>query len=99
MFQINQKVICIDDTMRPHTIEELKKDMPNWVKKGNKYTIRGFTDNNGIVDGLWLEEVRNQPLFFKLLGRPQEPAFAFWRFRAMQEDEVFVEERKAVKID
>lgn len=91
MLKISQQVICIDDTMQPHTAEELKKDVPNWVKKGRKYTIRGFTDNNGIVDGVWLEEVHNRPLFFTVLGKVQEPAFATWRFRKMAEDEAVVE--------
>jgi len=27
------RVVCIDDSMQPHTVEELKKDVPNWVKK------------------------------------------------------------------
>lgn len=97
MFEVGQRVICIDDTMQPHTIEELKKDVPNWVQKGNKYTIRGFTDNDGIVDGIWLEEIRNRPLYFKLLGRLQEPAFALWRFRGMKEDEVLVENDELVE--
>lgn len=88
MFDIGDKVICIDSGMRPETIEELKKDIPNWVKQDEKYTIRGFVDNDGIVTGILLEEIRNTPIYFKLLGRFQEPAFAEWRFRKMQSNEV-----------
>lgn len=91
MFEIGEKVVCKDAAMKPHTIEELTKDVPYWVKKGTQYTVRGFTDNNGIVDGIWLEEIRNPPLFFKLIGRPQEPAFALWRFEKAQPNEIEVE--------
>lgn len=91
MFEIGDTVVCIDDSKQPHTVEELNKDVPNWIRKGDKYTIRGFTSNDGIVDGVWLEEVVNIPIFFKLLGRNQEPAFALWRFRKKGENEVFEE--------
>lgn len=84
MFEVGEKVVCIDSSMQPHTVEELKKDMPNWITKGEIYTIRGFTANNGIVDGVWLEEVVNTPKFFRLINRVQEPAFALWRFRKLQ---------------
>ena len=39
-----------------------------------------------------MEEVINIPIFFKLLGRNQEPAFALWRFRKLEENEVLEEE-------
>ena len=77
--------------MKPHTIQELTKDVPNWVKKGSQYTVRGFTNNNGIVDGIWLEEIRNNPLFFKLINRAQEPAFALWRFEKLKPEEIQTE--------
>ena len=92
MFEIGEIVVCISDGKQSHTIEELNKDVPNWIKKGKKYTIRGFTSNDGIVDGVWLEEVVNIPIYFKLLGRTQEPAFALWRFRKLEKSEVLEEE-------
>lgn len=88
MFNIGDKVICIDSSMRPETIEELKKDVPNWVKKDGKYTIRGFNENDGIVLGVLLEEITNIPIYFKLLNRSQEPSFASWRFRKTKPNEV-----------
>ena len=91
MFQIGEKVVCINNSMQPHTIEELKKDMPNWVKKDEKYTIRGFTSNNGIVDGVWLEEIKNDYKFFRLIDKFQEPAFALWRFRKLEPAEIQME--------
>ncbi len=91
MFQIGEKVICINSSMQPHTIEELKKDMSNWVKKDEHYTIRGFTSNNGIVDGVWLEEIKNDYKFFRLIDKFQEPAFALWRFRKLEPAEIQME--------
>ena len=32
-FSIGDRVVCVDDVMQPHTVEELKKNVPNWVKK------------------------------------------------------------------
>ena len=90
MFSIGQRVLCVDDSMQPHTVEELKKDVPSWVKKGKKYTIRDIVDHDFVV-GVRLEEVTNPTAFFKLINRVIEPAFASWRFRALQEDEVEVE--------
>lgn len=92
MFEIGERIVCIDSSMQPHTIEELSKDMPNWVVNGEKYTVRGFTSNNGIVDGIWLEEIKNDYKFFKLIDKFQEPAFATWRFRKLEPNEIEVEE-------
>ena len=88
MFEIGERVVCIDATKQPHTVEELNKDVPNWVVEKEKYTIRGFTSNNGIVDGVWLEEIKNPIKFFKLIDRFQEPAFALWWFRKLEPGEV-----------
>ncbi len=90
MFEVGQRVICVDDSMQPHTVEELKKDVPSWVKKDKKYTIRDIVDHDFVV-GVRLEEVTNPPAFFKIINKVIEPAFASWRFRALQEDEVEVE--------
>ena len=84
MFEQGEKVICVDSAKNPHTREELEKDMPNWVVKDEKYTIRGFTSNSGIVDGLWLEEIKNPHKYFKLIDRIQECCFATWRFRKLE---------------
>ena len=88
---IGDRVLCTDDSVQPHTAQELKVDMPAWVKKGEKYTIRGFVENDGIVPGVYLEEVTNPVRFFKLLNRSQEGAFRIDRFRKLQEDEVEAE--------
>jgi hypothetical protein len=87
MFKINDAVICIDDTMLPHTRDELTKDVPNWVKEGKIYHIRGFADHDFVV-GVYLKEIHNQPKWFNLVGGFIEPAFKLERFRKIEETKV-----------
>jgi len=56
MFKIGDKIKCINSSKQLHTIAELEIDCPSWIKEGEKYTIRGFNDNNGIVTGVLLED-------------------------------------------
>jgi hypothetical protein len=88
MFEIGEKVVCINSSMSTHTIEELSKDVPNWVKQDEKYTIRGFNENDGIVLGVLLEEITNPIKYFKLINKLQEPAFRTDRFRKLAPSEV-----------
>jgi hypothetical protein len=81
MFEIGDSVICVDSSMKPNTIEELKRCCPNWVVEGNKYTIRGFADNKNLVTGVWLEELVNPIWYFNLINTYQESAFGLFRFR------------------
>ena len=90
MFEIGQKVVCINSLKQPHTVEELNKDVPNWIVKGKKYTIRGIQDWDFVV-GLLLEEVVNNPIYFKVVNKTAEPAFASWRFRKLEKNEVLEE--------
>jgi hypothetical protein len=90
-FSIGDRVVCVDDVMQPHTVEELKKNVPNWVKKDEEYTIRAVLDNRGIVTSVLLEEIDNPPLYFDKIGGFQEPAFAEWRFRKLKPSESMVE--------
>lgn len=83
---IGDLVVCVDDSMQPHTIEELKADVPNWIKKGKTYTIRGFVDSDFVV-GVLLEEIHNPLKYFKLVDKVQEPSFAIWRFKKTIEAE------------
>ena len=80
MIELGDEVICVDDTIKPEMLLAVASYFPNWVTKGKKYTVRGFTDNDGIVDGIWLEEVINPEIFIKLINRTQEPAFGLFRF-------------------
>lgn len=90
-FYLGDKVICIDDSMQPETVEELKKNVPNWIKKDDEYTVRAILTNRGIATGILLEEIDNPVLYFKLIGGFQEPAFAEWRFRKLKPSENMVE--------
>ena len=85
---IGSKVICIDDTISVEQFLAVFNLYPDWIKKGEKYTVRGIKDNDGIVAGLLLEEKHNPPTFIPLLNREQEPAFATWRFREMTYQEM-----------
>jgi hypothetical protein len=76
-------VLCVDDSIRPEAMIAVVNHFPNWVTKGKRYVVREFLDNDGIVPGLLLEEVRNPDIFIPLIGRWQEPAFALWRFREL----------------
>jgi hypothetical protein len=91
---IGSKVRCIDDSIRPEALLSVVQYFPNWIKKGPLYTVREFLENDGIVEGVLLEEIRNPEIFIKLLGRKQEPAFALWRFaeEEIQEEEYSIEE-------
>ena len=99
MLNIGDKVVCINSALQLHTVEELRRDMPNWVKQDNVYTIRGFVDNNGIVTGVLLEEITNPLKYFKLIKKLQEPAFAQWRFRKQITNQVSVEIKQEALIE
>jgi hypothetical protein len=99
MFEIGEIILCCEDYKLPHTREEINKNMPNWVKKGEKYTVRGFNDNNGIVIGILLEEIFNPQLYFKLIDKVQEGAFRTDRFVKLQGDEVTVNVEEEVIIN
>jgi hypothetical protein len=85
---VGTKVICVDDSKRPEVAEWAIKHCPNWVKKGEKYTIRLFDSHDDIVDGVLLEEVVNQPVFLVKWNTVIEPRFATWRFRELEEHEL-----------
>lgn len=84
MFNVGDKVICTNDAIDFDKKEEIRSDIPNWIQKDEEYTIREILDNDGIVTGVLLEEVRNFPKYFQLIDRIQEPGFATWRFRKLQ---------------
>lgn len=94
--KVGVKVICVDSSMQPHTVEELKRDVPNWVVKGKKYTVRDIVDHDFVV-GIRVEEITNTPIYFKVINKVIEPCFASWRFRELEEDEVEEEEEVGVE--
>jgi hypothetical protein len=58
----------------------------NWVKKGKTYTVREVLQNDDIVHGVLLEEIRNEPIYIELIDKKQEPAFGMFRFRELEDD-------------
>lgn len=89
--EVGDKVVCVSAAMQPHTVEELTKDVPNWVKKDETYTIREILDHDFVVAVL-LEEIVNPIKYFKVLDRTMEPAFAIVRFRKIETQEAVHEE-------
>lgn len=87
-------LLCVDDSIKADEIGFVSFAYQQWVGKGQLYTVREVLDNDGIVDGLLLNEVVNQPIFQKLLGRWQEPAFRLDRFveLELEEDEEVIDE-------
>jgi len=98
MFEIGEKILCVDDSLQPHTIEELRQDVPNFVKKGQQYTVRGFSDSDFVV-GVLLEEIRNPLKYFRLVGGVREPSFALWRFEKIKTEEILEEKLAEVEIN
>lgn len=100
MFEIGDTVLCVDAGIKPEALFAVATHFPEWVKQGTKYTVRGFTDNDGIVEGIWLEEIVNPAIYIKLLGRTQEPAFGLFRFAKSEKASVKseVEEKSEVLI-
>ena len=89
MFSVGDKVRCVNDK-RP--AGENPAIVPNFVKEGEEYTIREFYDNDDIVVGVLLEEIKNPLVPIALINRWQEPAFATWRFEKTQSAEHTEEE-------
>lgn len=80
------KVVCVDDSIRAELMPTIVKYYKNWVSRDQVYTVRQVVDNDGIVDGVLLEEIRNEPIYIELIDKKQEPAFGLFRFRELQED-------------
>ncbi len=81
-YKVGDTVYCIDDR---HTHPNAAFHFKQWPQKDRKYTVRGFADNNGIVTGVYMEELHNPSEYIRLLGREQEYAFATWRFKKADE--------------
>jgi len=81
------KVKCIDATINPEFIMETVKFYPNWIKKGEIYTVWDVLENEGIVTSYLLEELENEMVYQPLLGREQEAAFRADRFEVISYEE------------
>jgi hypothetical protein len=100
MFRVNDKVVCIDDSIKPGMETFVKDAYYSWVKKDREYSIRQVLDNDGIVVGLLLNEIYNFPIYQELLKREQEPCFSTTRFRKLEsatKEEYFSEENSILE--
>lgn len=94
MIGVGDEVICIDDSRPNGWTSDV---FPNWVLKDEKYVIRELLDNDDIVTGVLLVELKNPKVFQPLLGRHQESAFAIWRFSKTRSAYEIAEERAEVE--
>lgn len=85
--EVGSRVLCTDSSIKASEIFMVSRVYGMWVNKGSEYTIREVLDNDGIVTGVLLAEVINDPIPQELLGgRFQEPAFRVTRFQELHED-------------
>ena len=78
--------MCVDDGIKQEMMVTICNYYHNWVKKGKTYTVREVLQNDDIVHGVLLEEVRNEPIYIELIDKKQEPAFGMFRFRELEDD-------------
>ncbi len=77
--KVGQKVICVDASIKSEHIFTALELYSQWIKKGEKYTIRAILDNDDIVPGILLEEIVN-PILPNL---NVEPTFNISRFKIL----------------
>lgn len=95
--KVGSRVLCTDSSIKASEIFMVSMVYDMWVDKGREYTIREVLDNDGIVTGLLLKEVVNDPIPQELLGgRFQEPAFRVSRFQELHEDMAEVNQEQEV---
>ena len=95
--KVGSRVLCTDSSIKASEIFMVSMVYDMWVDKGREYTIREVLDNDGIVTGLLLKEVVNDPIPQELLGgRFQEPAFRVSRFQELHDDMVEVNQEQEV---
>ena len=95
--KVGSRVLCTDSSIKASEIFMVSMVYDMWVDKGREYTIREVLDNDGIVTGLLLKEVVNDPIPQELLGgRFQEPAFRITRFQELHDDMVEVNQEQEV---
>jgi hypothetical protein len=97
--RIGQKVVCIDDSIKPGKEAFVRNVYKQWIKEGETYTIRDIIDNDDIVTGILLKEVVNMPIYIHLIDDIQEPAFRMERFKELDEFEEEEELEEVVALD
>jgi len=97
--RIGQKVVCIDDSIKPGKEAFVRNVYKQWIKEGETYTIRDIIDNDDIVTGILLKEVINMPIYIHLIDDIQEPAFRMERFKELDEFEETEELEEVAVLD
>jgi len=88
MFRIGQKVVCIDDSMNPETVDYT----PCRPRKGEVYTVRGFLVQDHIEGyGVYLEELLNPSIIWSDQDEKEWP-FKPDRFRPVVEPKIDAEQ-------
>lgn len=98
MFQINEKIICINDSISQSGVYELYQQ---WVIKDQEYTVRSCTwDSINNCYRVLLNEVFNKPTYIEGIMAKVEPGFSHKRFASQKEIEVesYIYEREGVEV-
>jgi|TARA_R110000851_G_scaffold36063_1_gene94390 hypothetical protein len=94
MFNIGDKVKCIDASIPADKVEYVSEVYLNWVKRDIEYTVRDILGNDDIVPGMLLEELYNYPIPIPLINRVQEPMFKLTRFVKTESAEIVLEKEE-----
>ena len=95
--EVGSRVLCTDSSIKASEIFMVSRVYSMWIYKGAEYTIREVLDNDGIVTGVLLDQVINDPIVQPLLnGRMQEPAFRITRFQELHDDMAEVNQEQEV---
>lgn len=97
--RIGQKVVCIDDSIKPGKEEFVRNVYTAWVVKDETYIVRDIIHNDDIVTGVLLKELVNKPIYIHLVDDIQEPAFRMDRFRELDEFEETEELEEVAVLD
>ena len=95
--KVGSRVLCTDASIKDGRSDAVIELYQMWVRKGAEYTVREVLDNDGIVTGVLLDQVINDPIVQPLLnGRMQEPAFRITRFQELHDDMAEVNQEQEV---
>ena len=92
---VGEQVKCNNDSKHPSIDYSM---FPNWIKKGQVYTIRSVEDSEGEELRILLEEVNNPIIYFPMIIGDAEPGFSHKRF-SKYEEEVEVKELELILED
>ncbi len=79
LIHIGGKMICQNDIIPEANAEKIKKDFPNWVKRGHEYTVRDILVTPYTISVLF-EEIENPKTFMNSAIGEREAGFNFFRF-------------------